>query len=91
MKIEKENNLYLFIYLLCIYIKCQLCITEKMAIFPFSDRYELLDKPSGQVSFTVEGFIQQTSLPVYVPEEMQCILKANDLAANIIKLKGNKL
>ena len=38
----------------------------------------------------VEEFIHQTSLPVYMPEDMQCILNANDLAANLIELKDNK-
>ena len=58
-----------------------------MATLPFSDRYELLDKPSGQIDFMVEEFTRQNSLPVYVPEEMQCVLDASDLTANITSLK----
>ena len=86
--------IYIYIYIynnvnfgICIYLYIyNYASLKKLAILSFSDRYELLDKPNGQVILMVEDFIQQTSLPVYMPEEMQCILNANDLAADMIEL-----
>ena len=38
----------------------------------------------------VEEFIEQSSIPAYMPDEMKCIINADDLEANQIKIKGNK-
>ena len=47
-------------------------------------RYKLLELPDGQPNFAVEEFLQQASLPIYLPNGMQPIVDADDLASKLI-------
>ena len=38
----------------------------------------------------VEEFIEQSSVPLYLPEEMQCIMNVEDLTSQCLRLKGHK-
>ena len=37
----------------------------------------------------VEEFIEQSSVPLYLPEEMQCMINAEDLTSHFLRLKGH--
>ena len=49
-----------------------------------------MDKANGQINLLVEEFIEQSSVTLYLPEELQCIIDAEDLTSQLLRLKGNK-